>query len=681
MKAKLLLALFASLFSLSVYADPPTATIAADVTICPGNRATLTITGTPNSVVFMSIVGNSMPPLITALNIPSSGTTVFQTPILDKTTTYSLDQIRNFTTQETTNLTGVTATVSVIPNGCASIATNSTGNNTFINCNPGECRTLSATLAEVPSTASYTISSIPYCPQAAFTDPSYSIVNAAGDDIWSSTIPLPFNFSFFDQIYSSCQVGTNGIITFNPQVFPGFCEYDTNDLPLPSLVFPHRNAIFGPFQDTETRTGTGQAPPEVSVNFKLMGTYPCRKLVVNFYHLGQHQCNQEAGLQTSQIVLYEVSNIIEVYIQNRTQCDSWQNGDGVIGIVNAAGTVAHVPSGRNIGDNWTATNEAWRFTPSGPNVSSSIRWINNATGNTIAVTPTVEVCPNETSSYIAEATYDINGVPFIVYSEENLIIVAQDQTQAPTDLLVCFDPTENYSVDLTQNHAYILGALNPADYEIEYFTSLSNAELWLNPIVNPTSFSFTQNQIIYAAIMNVNYDCIYVKSFEVIIGAQLNAPSGVSPQYLNPGQTLADVVISGDNIQWYDAPQGGNQLPITTVLQNNTSYYATQSVGSCESRSPQSFRLEVIVQLTLGTDDFARNAFSLYPNPTSDILTLNSNIADVKLEIFNILSQKVGDKTLENGANTINLNNLASGVYMFRLSLDGKTRTYRVVKN
>src|SRR5690606_32302141 len=94
--------------------------------------------------------------------------------------------------------------------------------------------------------------------------------------------------------------------------------------------------------------------------------------VVNFSEVAQFGsgCNNNpaVGPQTTQIVLYEISNVIEIYVGRRVPCTTWQAGAGVIGIQNAAGTEAYIPPNRNTGA-WSAIEEAWRFTPSGtPNV-------------------------------------------------------------------------------------------------------------------------------------------------------------------------------------------------------------------------------------------------------------------------------------------------------------------------
>ena len=73
----------------------------------------------------------------------------------------------------------------------------------------------------------------------------------------------------------------------------------------------------------------------------------------------------------------------------------------------------------------------------------------------------------------------------------------------------------------------------------------------------------------------------------------LEAPTGASTQTLCSPASLADLVASGTGIQWYSALSGGEPLPTTTDLVNNTHYFASQKIGSCESTA----RLDVVVVL------------------------------------------------------------------------------------
>ena len=59
------------------------------------------------------------------------------------------------------------------------------------------------------------------------------------------------------------------------------------------------------------------------------------------------------------------------------------------------------------------------------------------------------------------------------------------------------------------------------------------------------------------------------------------APAGFA-QLLGFGSTVDDLVATGTSLQWYSASTGGSALALTTSLSTVT-YYASQTVGSCES--------------------------------------------------------------------------------------------------
>lgn len=71
------------------------------------------------------------------------------------------------------------------------------------------------------------------------------------------------------------------------------------------------------------------------------------------------------------------------------------------------------------------------------------------------------------------------------------------------------------------------------------------------------------------------------------------APTGSAAITDCPGATIADLATGGSHIKWYAAASGGTALASNTTLQNETHYYASQTVSACESES----RLEVTVTL------------------------------------------------------------------------------------
>jgi hypothetical protein len=61
------------------------------------------------------------------------------------------------------------------------------------------------------------------------------------------------------------------------------------------------------------------------------------------------------------------------------------------------------------------------------------------------------------------------------------------------------------------------------------------------------------------------------------------APTGSASQTFCSGAVLSQLTASGTSIQWYASATGGTPLNGTSVLNNGTTYYASQTVGGVES--------------------------------------------------------------------------------------------------
>lgn len=68
--------------------------------------------------------------------------------------------------------------------------------------------------------------------------------------------------------------------------------------------------------------------------------------------------------------------------------------------------------------------------------------------------------------------------------------------------------------------------------------------------------------------------------------------------YTNDTQTLANLSISGANIQWYNAASGGSPLSSTTTLVDDTTYYASQSSLGVESSNRLAITVNKISEST-----------------------------------------------------------------------------------
>ncbi len=273
--------------------------------------------------------------------------------------------------------------------GCPNVTVSATSNT--VGCTT-PCTTLSAGAFNIGQTTSYSVSSIPFAPPYPICGPGTG-VSVNTDDVYSPVINLPFPFCFFGNTYNQCVIGSNGVISFDVSQANGYCNWSYSaSCPSSSLPNP---AIFGVYEDIDPSLGG-------SVTYTLIGSAPCRMLVVNFCNVPYFSCGSSSGTAYYSMVLYETTNVIEVYVQSRVPCIGWNSGNGVIGIQNAGGTIGYTPPGRNTGA-WTASNEAWRFTPTGPLINGPIQWFDNT--GLIATSNTVQVCPTSNTTYTAVTTY------------------------------------------------------------------------------------------------------------------------------------------------------------------------------------------------------------------------------------------------------------------------------------
>lgn len=525
----------------------------------------------------------------------------------------------------------------------------------------------------VYETTGYTVSSVPYfqvanLPTVYTPSPNSGMIDATGDDTWSPIISLPFSFSFYGNNYNQLLVGTNGVITFDlvGQTPLLGCPWSFNQT-IPNANFPIKNAIFGVYQDTDIRTvpsgGSVTNPMVQNVNYFLLDAgqhaAPNRVFVANFNELPQYMCENSVGLQTFQIVLHEGTNIIDVIVKQRTPCTTWNSGSGLIGLLNASGTQAIVPPARNTGT-WSATNEAWRFMPSGNAIPATLTWSEN--GNTIGTDNPVVVCPEQTTVYTATLTYE--NTPIQVAQDIVVSPIVHD-LGVPMDLQVCGDAP--YIVNLTDNTSVVLANVNPNWYQVSFHESLSAAELATEPIQTASAYSFTQSQTIYMRIEDINFTgCHFIRPFQIEGILAPLPPTGSATQTFSPGQTLANLIVNGQNIQWYNHPTAGNVLPPTTPLVHNTTYYASQSVSGCESRMlPQ--RLAVTVSSTLGNTAFTGANVALYPNPAENTLTVAFPETISKTEVFNALGQLVLRSSINAKEATLDISTLSRGQYFIKV--------------
>ena len=222
------------------------------------------------------------------------------------------------------------------------------------------------------------------------------------------------------------------------------------------------------------------------------------------------------------------------------------------------------------------------------------------------------------------------------------------------------------------------------DYTINFYLSLTDAELGTNPLADFMFTNTTPNQQwIVLKIENEN-GCFTTYDLSLNVLEAVPAPVAESIQILSEGATLADIEIEGENILWYDndgtvpPPPTGNDtpLPLSTPIVSGVTYYASQTIDGVESQN----RTPVTVTLTLDIEENIFTNLTYYPNPVNDILNISSNDIIENAVVTNMLGQEVMSKDINSTSPTINLSGLGKGVYFVKLKAGSKEKTLKIVK-
>lgn len=81
--------------------------------------------------------------------------------------------------------------------------------------------------------------------------------------------------------------------------------------------------------------------------------------------------------------------------------------------------------------------------------------------------------------------------------------------------------------------------------------------------------------------------------------------------------------------------------------------------------------------LAVGTNEFKGFQYSVANNT----LNLSSSIKMNSIALYNMLGQQVVSQKLNNTNESVNISELQSGVYIATISIDGASKSFKIVKN
>jgi len=278
------------------------------------------------------------------------------------------------------------------------------------------CTPINVQVPHIKQTSSYVVTNPAYVP-FAYTTPTGTVVSSIYiDDTWSQSISLPFNFCFYTSSFSSLLMGSNSAITFDMSragLGSGYAINSSNGAIPNTLYAP--NMIFGPYHDIDP----GISSSTKRIEWRVEGIAPKRRFIASYNDLPYFGTSCTSQRATHQMVLYEGTGIVEVYIKDKPFCTSWNNGNAILGMQDGTRTQAVAAAGKNA-TQWGSTgmNECYRFIPSGstPRFKSAKLLLNGtqvatadtSSGSTAGVLNLnfQNVCPTaDSTAYVIQVTY------------------------------------------------------------------------------------------------------------------------------------------------------------------------------------------------------------------------------------------------------------------------------------
>lgn len=257
--------------------------------------------------------------------------------------------------------------------------------------------------------------------------------------------------------------------------------------------------------------------------------------------------------------------------------------------------------------------------------------------------------------------YNLTGEAFVTYARTNR---NQKYIQDATAAVLIDDATSMIST------TFIVGdGMTGLKAQTSSFLGL----LQLNPLTDVTVSStgtFITPEVVTASMLNTSIDA-YESELVRINESSFTAADGVLTFAVNTNFVLNDSDDIVFRTSFAEANYINQIIPLGTedrvvlVGRNNASVQVT-------SRN--------LVDVTLSTTAFnAIEGLKMYPNPLSgNVLNFSSAInAEMNVQIFDMLGKQISTSKVNN--NTINISNLNAGIYIVKITEEGKTATRKLV--
>jgi hypothetical protein len=167
---------------------------------------------------------------------------------------------------------------------------------------------------------------------------------------------------------------------------------------------------------------------------------------------------------------------------------------------------------------------------------------------------------------------------------------------------------------------------------------------------------------------------------DVVLVATTSGSPGVAFEWSDngAGTTTSLTVVGEGTLPDASSP---TLLSIPSDFQYDTTYEWTITSTNCLGTVSSTFSFTTESDPLLNVASFDAKSFTVYPNPTADVLKIQSNEAVNSVAVYNLLGKQVmllkGDQISNN---SLNVSNLTKGVYFITIEANGKNEKLKFIK-
>lgn len=147
-------------------------------------------------------------------------------------------------------------------------------------------------------------------------------------------------------------------------------------------------------------------------------------------------------------------------------------------------------------------------------------------------------------------------------------------------------------------------------------------------------------------------------------------PQGANRQYNVNYTTIADLVVTGQNLSWYSDAALTTPIPVTTPLVKGTTYYVTDKANDCES-----IALAILFDTEGSVNDNVFANLKIYPNPTSDKLFITGIDTVDAVNLYDLSGKLV----LSAKQTEISVAHLKTGLYMVEIKFQNAKKVEKII--